>query len=54
MGSVFKVVDAVQLAIIPAEIQIARYFVKTWINENILGVQPPSYGKKYILKLTVN
>ncbi|OXA59977.1 Venom carboxylesterase-6 [Folsomia candida] len=44
MGSVFKVVDAVQLAIIPAEIQIARYFVKTWINENILGVQPPSYG----------
>lgn len=46
VGSLFKVVDAVQpdLKIIPAELQIAGHFVKSWINENIFGQERPFYG----------
>lgn len=46
-GSVFKVVEAVEptLKIVPPELQIAGHFVKSWINENVFGVERPFYGR---------
>jgi len=55
-GSILKLVEATQgrtsARILPAELRIARYFVESWVNENLFGMERPFYGK--VIKLTIN